>query len=42
MKNKNGIEKYLLRKAFADVLPAEIFERPKTAFELPVGEWLKN
>lgn len=42
LKNKNRVEKYLLRKAFADLLPEEIFNRPKTAFELPVGEWLKN
>jgi asparagine synthase (glutamine-hydrolysing) len=42
LKNKGGMTKYLLRQAFADILPEEITARPKTAFEIPVKEWLKN
>jgi len=32
--------KYLLRQAFADTLPASVFNRPKSGFSLPFGEWL--
>ncbi len=42
LKNNQGIEKYLLRKAFEDLLPNEIYTRKKTAFELPVGRWLQD
>ena len=30
----------MLRDAFADMLPAEVFERPKKGFEVPVATWL--
>jgi len=42
LKNKNGVEKYLLRQAFSDLLPADIFARKKKAFEIPVREWLQK
>ncbi len=32
--------KLVLRRAFADRLPAEVFTRPKRGFELPIGSWL--
>ena len=32
--------KYLLRQAFADTLPASVFNRPKSGFSLPFGKWL--
>jgi asparagine synthase (glutamine-hydrolysing) len=38
----NGMGKKILREAFADRLPAEVFARPKRGFELPVGAWLKG
>ncbi|MBU1110725.1 asparagine synthase (glutamine-hydrolyzing) [Patescibacteria group bacterium] len=42
LKNKNGIEKYLLREAFKDLLPMDILARKKFAFEIPIREWLQN
>ncbi len=35
-----GLGKRILRRAFADVLPASVFTRPKKGFELPVAAWL--
>lgn len=32
--------KWILRQAFADLLPREVFEHPKTGFGAPVGRWL--
>jgi len=32
--------KYLLRKAVADLLPPSVFERPKSGFSLPFGDWI--
>ena len=37
-----GAGKRILRRAFADKLPAEVFARPKKGFEIPVAEWLKG
>jgi len=34
--------KYILKKAFQDLLPAEILHRPKQGFSAPVGEWIKH
>ena len=34
--------KYLLRKAMADVLPAEVLRQPKAGFAAPVDYWLAN
>ncbi len=35
-----GQQKHLLRKIGREMLPAEVFERPKTGFSLPVGQWM--
>ena len=35
-----GNGKKVLREAFQDALPAEVFDRPKKGFEIPVAEWL--
>jgi asparagine synthase (glutamine-hydrolysing) len=37
-----GAGKRILRQAFADRLPAEVFARPKKGFEIPVAEWLRG
>ncbi len=37
-----GAGKRILRRAFADRLPAEVFARPKKGFEIPVAEWLRG
>jgi len=39
-KLKRGEGKAVLRRAFADALPAEVFERPKKGFEIPIAVWL--
>ena len=37
-----GAGKKILRRAFADRLPSEVFDRPKKGFELPIASWLTN
>jgi asparagine synthase (glutamine-hydrolysing) len=32
--------KFLLKKSFRNVLPAEILKRPKKGFNMPVAHWL--
>ena len=34
--------KYLLKRAFADVLPPEILHRNKRGFQIPVAAWLRG
>ncbi len=38
LKGRTG--KRILRRAFADRLPAEVFRRPKKGFEVPIATWL--
>lgn len=42
MKYKNKTTKYILRKAFADLIPPEINKLPKRGFVMPTGNWIKN
>jgi asparagine synthase (glutamine-hydrolysing) len=42
MKVRNGVGKYLLKKAVADLLPPEITYRPKQGFGAPVSEWFQG
>jgi len=39
---RDGVSKWLLRRAFSDLLPPEISRRPKHAFEVPIGAWLRG
>jgi asparagine synthase (glutamine-hydrolysing) len=39
-KLRAGAGKWILRDAFADRLPADVFALPKKGFEIPVAEWL--
>ncbi len=41
-KIKNGVNKYILKKAFSDLLPKEILERGKQGFDVPIKHWIKN
>jgi asparagine synthase (glutamine-hydrolysing) len=41
-KLRHGKTKYILTKALAGVLPAEILRRRKKGFGAPVGEWFKS
>jgi asparagine synthase (glutamine-hydrolysing) len=40
LKVTRGAGKRVLRGTFADRLPAEVFQRPKRGFEIPIAEWL--
>jgi asparagine synthase (glutamine-hydrolysing) len=35
-------QKYILRAAMKDILPAEILRRPKVGFRVPVNEWFRG
>ena len=41
-KFRNGTTKYLLKKAVSSLLPADIVERKKKGFGIPLGQWLKD
>lgn len=40
LKTKNGISKYILKKAVRGIIPDELIDRPKQGFGVPVYEWL--
>ncbi|MGB7978750.1 MAG: asparagine synthase (glutamine-hydrolyzing) [Chlamydiales bacterium] len=42
MKTKNGISKYILKKAVRGIIPDELIDRPKQGFGVPVYEWLND
>jgi asparagine synthase (glutamine-hydrolysing) len=42
MKIEGGVGKQPLRKLLFREVPPELFDRPKTGFATPVGEWLKG
>jgi len=42
LKIKRGIKKYILKKAFSDVLPKEILHRRKQGFGVPLVHYFRN
>src|SRR5213076_1843442 len=42
IKVAGGELKALMKKALADVLPAEVLHRPKRGFGAPMGAWMKG
>ncbi|MFN8377224.1 MAG: asparagine synthase (glutamine-hydrolyzing) [Anaerolineae bacterium] len=42
LKLHTGQSKYLLRKAFADILPVNVLTRPKRPFSVPTWTWLRG
>jgi asparagine synthase (glutamine-hydrolysing) len=42
LKRRGAIEKYLLKEAVRDLLPAAILERPKSGMMVPVEAWFKG
>lgn len=42
MKIRNGTTKWLLKQVLYRHLPANLFERPKKGFSVPIGEWLRG
>ena len=41
-KLRRGRSKEILRKAFGDLLPAEVFQRPKMGFGVPIARWFRQ
>lgn len=41
-KYDKGVGKRILRDAFRDVLPAEVFSRSKKGFEIPLHDWIES
>jgi asparagine synthase (glutamine-hydrolysing) len=41
-KTRNGVTKYLLKKAVEGVIPDELIYRKKMGFDAPMAEWLKG
>ena len=42
LKIRNGTMKYLLKSVLYDLVPKEIFQRPKWGFSIPLSRWLKS
>lgn len=42
MKLRGGTTKWILREAMKGILPAEIIDRPKMGFPVPVGAWFRG
>ena len=42
MKIRGGTGKHVLREVLYREAPRQLFERPKTGFGIPVGEWIKG
>jgi asparagine synthase (glutamine-hydrolysing) len=42
LKRRGGRGKIVLKKAVADMVPAEILSRPKHGFGVPLGEWFRG
>lgn len=42
LKLKGGVNKYIFKQALKEILPAEILNRPKMGFVVPLDHWLRN
>jgi asparagine synthase (glutamine-hydrolysing) len=42
LKYRNGTSKYLLKKLLTRYVPAELFERPKMGFGVPIDKWFRT
>lgn len=40
LKNRNGIQKYILKQLLYQYIPADFFNRPKWGFSIPLDKWL--
>jgi asparagine synthase (glutamine-hydrolysing) len=39
---KEGVSKYLLKKVLYEMVPKQLFNRPKWGFSIPLGKWLQT
>jgi len=42
LKAGSGVGKYLLKKLLGQMLPADLINRPKHGFSVPIGAWFRN
>jgi asparagine synthase (glutamine-hydrolysing) len=42
LKIRNGTSKYLLKKLAGRYIPAEVINRPKHGFSIPVSQWIRT
>ncbi|MCS6823710.1 MAG: asparagine synthase (glutamine-hydrolyzing) [Cytophagaceae bacterium] len=42
LKNRNSVQKYILREVLYQYLPPSMFDRPKWGFGIPLSVWLKG
>lgn len=42
MKLRDGVEKWILKAAWGDALPASVVQRPKSGMRVPVHDWFKT
>jgi asparagine synthase (glutamine-hydrolysing) len=42
MKRRNGESKYIFKRALRQLLPADILDRPKQGFAVPLEHWFRN
>jgi asparagine synthase (glutamine-hydrolysing) len=42
LKLKNGVGKYIFKEAIKKIVPAEVLNRPKMGFSIPLAEWLRG
>ena len=42
LKVRDGVGKWVLREVLARHVPRDLFERPKSGFGIPLGEWLRG
>ena len=42
LKLKKSKTKYILKETFKELLPANVYRRPKAGFEVPISRWLRN
>jgi asparagine synthase (glutamine-hydrolysing) len=42
LKLRDGIGKYLLKQVAAELLPAEVLDKPKQGFAIPIARWFRH
>lgn len=42
LRMRHGTQKYLLKKIAAEMIPAEVLNRPKQGFSIPLTQWFRN